>query len=139
MPGHTGLNVFSILSLFQILCRYCGAQGIHLQCGNLPGNVEHPKWTCASCKKVLSALPPTYINHYSRVMNDCTKVDTRARNLLRNTTFTLQDGRLVAQNVSVRMVILQCISRIILCTQHLHNSSPAHFETASYRHLQMHT
>ena len=90
--------------LFQILCRCCGAQGIHLQCGNLPGNVEHPKWTCTSCKKVLSALPPTYINHYSRVTNDCTKVDTRARNLLRNTTFTLQDGRLVAKSESVRII-----------------------------------
>jgi len=86
-----------------ILCRCCGAQGIHLQCGNLPGNVEHPKWTCTSCKKVLSALPPTYINHYRRVINDCTKVDMRARNLLRNTTFTLQDGRLVAQNESARI------------------------------------
>lgn len=56
-----------------------------------------------SCKKVLSALPPTYLNHYSRVANDSTVVDVKSRDLLTKTSFTLEDGRLVAKTENARI------------------------------------
>ena len=86
-----------------ILCRCCGAQGIHLRCGNLPSNVEHPKWTCSSCKKVLSLLPPTFLNHYSRVAKETNTVDEKSSDILTNATFTFEDGRLVAKTDNVRI------------------------------------
>merc|ERR1712117_911836 len=88
-----------------ILCRCCGAQGIHLRCGNLPANVEHPKWTCSSCKKVLSVLPPTYLNHYSRVAKESSTVDLKSRDILLNTTFILGDDGLprVAKTENARI------------------------------------
>ena len=88
-----------------ILCRCCGAQGIHLRCGNLPANVEHPKWTCSSCKKVLSVLPPTYLNHYSRVAKESSTVDLKSRDILLSTTFILGDDGLprVAKTENARI------------------------------------
>ena len=52
---------------------------------------------------MLSSLPPTYLNHYSRVAKDSNTVDEKSRDLLTKTSFTLVDGRLVAKTENVRI------------------------------------
>ena len=48
-------------------------------------------------------MPPTYLNHYSRVSNDSSMVDVKSRDLLTKTSFTIEDGRLVAKTESARI------------------------------------
>jgi hypothetical protein len=67
-----------------------------LHCGNLPTSVEHPKWTCFSCKEVLKVLPPTYKNLYHPVANNSTKVNEKRKRVLLNTTFKITDGAISA-------------------------------------------
>lgn len=49
-----------------ILCKYCGAQGIHVECGNLELR-DDIKWRCPGCVEVVKKLPPKIIHKFRPV------------------------------------------------------------------------
>lgn len=85
-----GKRVFPIdASSPQVLCRFCGAQGIHVACGGLQ-SVENPKWSCQMCKGVLSGLPPTFKNVYHRAQQPRKQL-TRTGKFLASLSFDLKE------------------------------------------------
>ena len=48
-----------------MLCVCCGAQGIHVECGQL--DVSRPRWKCPLCKPVVASLPNKPISVFTRV------------------------------------------------------------------------
>lgn len=48
-----------------MLCVCCGAQGIHVECGNL--DLARPRWKCGFCKTVVANLPNKPIPVFTRV------------------------------------------------------------------------
>lgn len=93
-----------------ILCRCCGAKGIHLECANkVPfpsGSQERHSWTCLDCRAVLRARPPSYTNHYRRVRNVSDASSNHLSGLLSQVRFNVS-GSLSSPHLSVRHANLQ--------------------------------
>ncbi len=50
----------------QILCKYCGSQGVHVKCGDLP-LVEDVKFKCQFCQGVVKKMPPRAKHHFRKI------------------------------------------------------------------------
>ena len=58
-----------IVILFQILCWCCGAQGIHVKCGDLPLSKDMVKWKCKECLETIKKMPKRTIHKFRRIQN----------------------------------------------------------------------
>ena len=83
---------FSKSYFFQILCKYCGSQGIHVKCGDLP-LIDTVKWKCSFCTDVVQKLPPKTKHHLKKIKK-AKKGKSSERNLnskiLSQVSFTLK-------------------------------------------------
>jgi len=74
-----------------MLCVCCGAQGIHVECGNL--DKTRPRWKCPLCKPVLSKLPNKPISVFTRVKRATDPPNKEfTRNVLENLTFRVSNN-----------------------------------------------
>ena len=74
-----------------MLCVCCGAQGIHVQCGNL--DVSRPRWKCPMCKPVIASLDNKPISVFTRVKRNKEPPNQKfTRNVLENLTFRFSDN-----------------------------------------------
>ena len=48
------------------MCKYCGSQGIHVKCGDLP-LTEDVKWKCSFCTDVVKKIPPKAKHHLTKI------------------------------------------------------------------------
>lgn len=74
------------------MCKYCGSQGIHVKCGDLP-LTEDVKWKCSFCTDVVKKIPPKAKHHLTKIKK-MKKGKSSQRNLnakiLSKTTFSLE-------------------------------------------------
>ena len=51
----------------QILCWLCGAQGIHVKCGDLPLTTDTVKWKCKECLDTIKKMPKRTKHNFHKV------------------------------------------------------------------------
>jgi len=74
-----------------MLCVCCGAQGIHVECGNL--DKTRPRWKCPLCKPVVSKLPNKPISVFTRVKRASDPPNKEfTRNVFENLTFRVSNN-----------------------------------------------
>ena len=74
------------------MCKYCGSQGIHVKCGDLP-LTEDVKWKCSFCTDVVKKIPPKAKHHLTKIKKmKKGKSSQRSLNakILSKTTFSLK-------------------------------------------------
>jgi len=78
-----------------ILCWCCGAQGIHVKCGDLPLSKDMVKWKCNSCLETIRKMPKRTIHRFKKIDNSRSKKPLHKQNrqilkdILDNTTINL--------------------------------------------------
>nr|XP_040574206.1 PHD finger protein 7-like isoform X1 [Lepeophtheirus salmonis] len=75
-----------------ILCRICGASGVHFKCGKLIASAskkELPKWTCELCHNVEKKLP---VHHFHPVQRKAKNKSKRLASLLKTISFRVSDS-----------------------------------------------
>jgi len=74
-----------------MLCVCCGAQGIHVECGQL--DVARPRWKCPLCRPVVARLPNKPISVFTRVKRSQEPPNKEfKRNVLENLTFRVSQN-----------------------------------------------
>ena len=79
--------------IFQILCKYCGAQGIHVKCGNLPLD-DKVTWRCHFCKDVVKKLPPRAKHSFKKIQSKKCLKKVQLKKVLQNSTFSVKNGKI---------------------------------------------
>lgn len=74
----------NFLAFFKILCRYCGAQGIHVECGGLELR-DDVTWKCPGCVDVVKRLPPKTRHRFRKMNRKKSSKKKLVANLLKST------------------------------------------------------
>jgi len=74
-----------------MLCVCCGAQGIHIECGNL--DLTRPRWKCGFCKTIVANLPNKPIPVFTRVKRSLDPPNKDfSRKVLENLSFKIGEN-----------------------------------------------
>jgi len=95
-----------------ILCWYCGAQGTHVRCSDLPLQNEtefklNPiKWKCQFCAETLKKMPKKRIHQFRPItLNKKSSKKAALSELLNRTTIKLGTGSQISFNVHERHLV----------------------------------